>query len=122
MKKIALFTVMLFICIVTFAKDQSFLFNRIENLDTEEIAKKSAIITLTDERTIVFSLANWEPMTFRIIEEEHTKSKHVGQIINVTKYYCAGGIIIHFFAGEKLMVSLQDKDLALFFWYEKEIR
>lgn len=122
MKKILLLTIMLFISIVSFAKDQSFVFNRVENLDTKEVAKKSAIITLTDERTIVFSLANWKPMTFRIIEEEHSKSEHVGQIINVTKYYCAGGIIIHFFAGEKLMVSLQDKDLALFFWYEKEIQ
>lgn len=118
MKNAILFTVMLFICVVSYGKEHAYYFNKVENLNTKEVFNNPAVITLTDKRTIVFSLLN-KTITYYITEEQHTTTKKMNQTIYITRYYCEGGVIIHFFGGEKLMVSIQDVNIALFFWYEE---
>ncbi|MBS4814451.1 hypothetical protein [Phocaeicola coprocola] len=120
MKNVILLTIMLFVSIASFGQEQTFYFNRVKNINTQESFDYHAVIKLTDERKIVISSLNSEPVTYHIIETKQSKTKLSNKIVNVTQFYCVGNIIIYFIADEKLTVALQDEDMTIYFWYEEE--
>ena len=101
-------------------QEQTFYFNRVKNINTQEGFDYHAVIKLVDERKIVISSLNSEPVTYYIIETKQSKTKLSNKIVNIIQFYCVGDIIIYFIADEKLTVALQDEDMTIYFWYEEE--
>lgn len=52
MKNVILLTIMLFVSIATFGQEQTFYFNRVKNINTQENFDYHAVIKLTDEKKL----------------------------------------------------------------------
>ncbi len=50
MKNVILLTIMLFVSIVSFGQEQTFYFNRVKNINTQESFDYHAVIKLTDKK------------------------------------------------------------------------